>query len=126
MGKALVFDDITVASPLQTVTFTNGISGVVREYLDKLSVSVPTSHADAFQAFYIALRNNGVWEKLTCLYPMYGSASDCAYGLIGNDLTLPSGVTYDKGINLTNAYDGFGADGKGVLLLDVLLSPTIS
>ena len=118
MGKAIVFDDITVASPLQTVTFTHGVSGMVREYLDKLSIDVPEPHAEAFQAFYVALRNGGVWDKLTCLYPMYGSVSGCAYGLIGDSLTIPTGATYDKGINLVNATGGFGADGRGILLMD--------
>ena len=49
---------------------------------------------------------------------MYGSVEDCAYGLIGNSIVIPEGATYDKGINLTNAHGGFGAEGKGIKIID--------
>ena len=124
MGKALVFDGITVSNPLQTLTFSDGVSAVVRQYLANLSTSVPDAHAEAFDTFYHTLKDAGIWNKITCLYPLYGSASDCTYGLIGNPIAIPAGATYDKGLNLTNASGGFGADGKGIKILDYFPSTT--
>lgn len=118
MGKALVFDGIVISEPLQTVNFTDGLAQPVRTYINKLSTSVTDAQKQAFQAFYETLYNAGLWDKITCLYPMFGSVSDCAHGLIGSDIVIPSGATYDQGIDLTNASGGFGGMEKGILLLD--------
>lgn len=130
MGKALVFKGMTISNPLQTVTFTEGggddYSQPVQAYLNKLSVSPTKSHKDAFETFYQTLSTANLWDKISCLYPMYGSVADCAHGLIGNDIVIPSGATYDQGIDLTNASGGFGGMEKGILLFDGATFPPTS
>lgn len=117
-GKALVFDGIVINEPLQIVNFTDGLAQPVRAYINKLSTNVTDAQKQAFQTFYETLNNAGLWDKITCLYPMFGNVADCAHGLIGNDIVIPSGATYDQGIDLTNASGGFGGMGKGIMLLD--------
>lgn len=118
MGKALIFNGITVTNPIQTVTFSDGLSPVVRSYISKLSTPVTDVQKEAFQTFYETLVNAGIWDKITLLYPMFGSVSDCAFGMKGDNIIIPTGTTYDKGINLTNASGGFGAEGKGIKIID--------
>lgn len=118
MGKALVFDGTVISDPLLTVNFTDGLAQPVRTYINKLSTNVTDAQKQAFQTFYETLYNAGLWDKITCLYPMFGNVADCAHGLIGSDIVIPSGATYDQGIDLTNASGGFGAMGKGIMLLD--------
>lgn len=118
MGKALVFNGIVISERLTTVTFTDGLSTPVRAYLNKLSTKATEVQEQAFQTFYEALETAGLWDKISCLYPMFGSVADCAHGLIGDDIVIPTGATYDQGIDLTNASGGFGAMGKGILLFD--------
>lgn len=118
MGKALVFDGTVISDPLQTVNFTDGLAQPVRAYINKLSTNVTDAQKQAFQTFYETLNNAGLWDKITCLYPMFGNVADCAHGLIGSDIVIPSGATYDQGIDLTNASGGFGGMGKGIMLLD--------
>ncbi len=118
MGKALVFDGIVITEPLgDPVHFTDGLAQPVRTYIQNLSTSVTDAQKQAFQTFYETLNNAGLWDKITCLYPMWGNVADCSHGLIGEDITIPSGAIYDKGIDLTNATGGFGGAGKGILLL---------
>lgn len=115
MGKALVFDGIVISEPLgEPVHFTDGLAQPVRTYINKLSTNVTDAQKQAFQTFYETLNNAGLWDKITCLYPMWGNRADCAFGLIGDNLDIPTGATYDKGINLVNASGGFGAAGKGI------------
>lgn len=119
MGKALVFDGIVITEPLgEPVHFTDGLAQPVRTYINKLSTNVTDAQKQAFQTFYETLYNAGLWDKITCLYPMFGNVADCAHGLIGSDIVIPSGATYDQGIDLTNASGGFGGMGKGIMLLD--------
>lgn len=124
MGKALIFEGITISNPLEVVTFSDGLSAPVRNYLGQLSSSVSDAKKQAFQSFYEALVEAGIWDKITLLYPMYGNAQDCAYGLKGDNLTIPTGATYSNGIDLTNASGGYGNAGKGIKLLDTFPTTT--
>lgn len=116
MGKAIVFDGLTVQEPLQKVTFSDGTPTAIRQYLNKLSVQVSDSKVEALTAFYETLDNAGLWNYIRFLYPMFGSVNDCAHGLVGADIVIPTGATYDKGLNLVNASGGIGPKGNGITL----------
>lgn len=116
MGKAIVFGDLTVTNPLQQVTFSDGTPTAIRQYLNKLSVQVSDSKVEALTTFYQTLNNAGLWNEIRFLYPMFGSAADCAHGLVGADITIPTGATYDKGLNLVNASGGIGPKENGITL----------
>lgn len=117
MGKALVFNDIVVEDPLKQVTFVGEVVPVaIKQYILKLSQPISKKKVNALVAFYNALNDAGLWSKIRFLYPMYGSVEDCAHGLVGDDLTIPTGATYDKGLNLVNATGGKGPKGNGILV----------
>ena len=117
MGKALVFNDIVVEGPLKQVTFVGEVVPVaIKQYILKLSQPISKKKVNALVAFYNALNDAGLWSKIRFLYPMYGSVEDCAHGLVGDDLTIPTGATYDKGLNLVNATGGKGPKGNGILV----------
>ena len=117
MGKALVFDDIVVENPLKKVTFVGKVVPVaIKQYILKLSQPIAKKKVTALTAFYNALNDAGLWSKIRFLYPMYGSVEDCAHGLVGDDITIPTGATYDKGLNLVNATGGKGPKGNGILV----------
>lgn len=116
MGKALVIDGITISNPVRTVTFS-GVGAEVLAYAAKISSTLSDSQQESIQSFIDTLKDNGLWESVEFFYPMYGSAADCAYGIVGDDLTLPTGTAYDKGLNLNNATGGgAGACSKGIIL----------
>lgn len=117
MGKALVFNDIVVEDPLKQVTFVGEVVPVaIKQYILKLSQPISKKKVTALTTFYNALNNAGLWSKIRFLYPMYGSVDDCAHGLVGDDLIIPTGATYDKGLNLVNATGGKGPKGNGILV----------
>lgn len=117
MGKAIVFDDIVVKNPLKQVTFVGEVVPVaIKQYILKLSQPISKKKVTALIAFYNALNDAGLWSQIRFLYPMYGSVDDCAHGLVGDDLIIPSGATYDKGLNLVNATGGKGPKGNGILV----------
>lgn len=117
MGKALVFNDIVVEDPLKQVTFVGEIvPAAIKQYILKLSQPISKKKVTALTAFYNALNDAGLWSEIRFLYPMYGSVDDCAHGLVGDDLIIPSGATYDKGLNLVNATGGEGQKGNGILV----------
>lgn len=116
MGKALVFNDIVVEDPLKQVTFIGEVPVAIKQYILKLSQPILKKKVNALVAFYNALNDAGLWSKIRFLYPMYGSVEDCAHGLVGDDLTIPTGATYDKGLNLVNATGGEGPKGNGILV----------
>lgn len=117
MGKALVFNDIVVEHPLKQVTFVGEVVPVaIKQYILKLSQPISKKKVTALIAFYNALNDAGLWSEIRFLYPMYGSVDDCAHGLVGDDLIIPSGATYDKGLNLVNATGGKGPKGNGILV----------
>lgn len=117
MGKALVFNDIVVEDPLKQVTFVGEVvPAAIKQYMLKLSQPISKKKVNALVAFYNALNDAGLWSTIRFLYPMYGSVEDCAHGLVGDDLTIPTGATYDKGLNLVNATGGKGPKGNGILV----------
>lgn len=117
MGKALVFNDIVVKDPLKQVTFVGEIiPAAIKQYILKLSQPISKNKVNALVAFYNALNDAGLWSQIRFLYPMYGSVDDCAHGLVGDDLTIPTGATYDKGLNLVNATGGKGPKGNGIFV----------
>ena len=117
MGKALVFNDIVVKDPLKQVTFVGEVVPVaIKQYILKLSQPISKKKVTALTAFYNALNEAGLWSQIRFLYPMYGSVEDCAHGLVGDDLMIPTGATYDKGLNLVNATGGKGPKGNGILV----------
>lgn len=117
MGKALVFNDIVVENPLKQVTFVGeALPVAIKQYILKLSQPISKKKVTALTTFYNALNDAGLWSEIRFLYPMYGSVEDCAHGLVGDDLIIPSGATYDKGLNLVNATGGEGPKGNGILV----------
>lgn len=117
MGKALVFEGITITNPLQKVQFSDGLSTIIRDYKNKLVSGLSDTQAKALESFYEKLRDAGLWDSLDMFYPMYGSVSDCSYGVVGKDITIPNGAVYNKGLDLTNASgSSVGAYGTGILL----------
>lgn len=117
MGKALVFNDIVVKDPLKQVTFVGeAVPAAIKQYILKLSQPISKKKVTALTAFYNALNDAGLWSEIRFLYPMYGSVDDCAHGLVGDDLTIPTGATYDKGLNLVNATGGKGPKGNGIVV----------
>lgn len=117
MGKALVFNDIVVKGPLKQVTFVGEtIPVAIKQYILKLSQPISKKKVTALTAFYNTLNEAGLWSQIRFLYPMYGSVDDCAHGLVGDDLMIPTGATYDKGLNLVNATGGKGPKGNGILI----------
>lgn len=117
MGKALVFNDIVVKDPLKQVTFVGEIiPAAIKQYILKLSQPISKNKVNALVAFYNALNDAGLWSQIRFLYPMYGSVDDCAHGLVGDDLTIPTGATYDKGLNLVEATGGKGPKWNGIFV----------
>lgn len=117
MGKALVFNDVVVENPLKQVTFVGElVPFAIKQYILKLSQPISKTKVTALTAFYNVLNDAGLWSQIRFLYPMYGSVEDCAYGLVGDDLIIPAGATYDKGLNLVNATGGKGPKGNGILI----------
>ena len=117
MGKALIFNDIVVKDPLKQVTFVGeAVPVAIKQYILKLSQPIFKKKVTALTAFYNALNDAGLWSQIRFLYPMYGSVDDCAHGLVGDDLIIPSGATYDKGLNLVNATGGKGPKGNGIFV----------
>lgn len=117
MGKALIFGDIIISNPIANLTLNDALSDDVRAYVDKLSVHPSDTVKAAFQTFYETLETANVINNMKAFYPMYGSTADCAYGIVGSDLILPTGgLVYDKGLNLTEATGGAGVQAKGILV----------
>lgn len=117
MGKALVFNDIVVEEPLKQVTFVGEVvPSAIKQYILKLSKPISKKKITALTTFYNTINDAGLWSEIRFLYPMYGSVDDCAHGLVGDDLIIPSGATYDKGLNLVNATGGEGPKGNGILV----------
>lgn len=116
MGKALVFDSIGINDFLGKIdlSLNDGMNTVVRNYVNKLSSAISDAQIEALMDFYTTLENAGLWNNIAYFYPMFGNVKDCAYGLKGEDLIIPEGSVYNKGIDLTNAEGGFGYLGKGI------------
>lgn len=74
MGKALIFNGVTVESPLQSVTFVKELitaSDYVTEYA-KLATSVTIEQKENLSEFVKTLIINGIWDKVKCCFPMLG------------------------------------------------------
>lgn len=103
MGHALVFDGLVIENPIGTVTFVedDGLSEVTRSYFRKLSIDATPNVKMAFEKFYQSLKSANLWDDLFCFYPMFGSRNDCSVAFVGDNISIPDGATYDKGIQLT-------------------------
>lgn len=113
INSSLVFDQLRVAPE-------------VTSYVNRISGSISQEKIDALSDFFKEMRYRNLLECLSECLPMFGNnADDCKIALIGNDIQdLPSGATYDKGLNLLNAEGGIGPSWKGVLLFDGFSSNT--
>lgn len=105
-------------SSLQFET-ASGIPQEMNLYFEKLS-NVPTKlQKEAFANFYKTLKNAGLWSNIKCFLPMFGSdVQDCKFAIIGDDINIPNGATYDNGLSLLSGSGGIGPSGKGVKLYE--------
>lgn len=71
MGKALIFEGVTVSNPLRTVTFA---PGTAEEWVDNFSdvVTLTSSEKNALTTFVDTLMNNNLWDSVRDFFPMLG------------------------------------------------------
>lgn len=74
----------------------------MESYISQLSFVPTLLQRKALYDFYSSLVLMGKWNALKFLYPMWGTISDCAHGIKGADITIPSGATVSSsGIDLS-------------------------
>ena len=74
MGKALVFDGITVSNPLRTITFAPETAEEwVNNYADV--VTLTSGEKSALTTFVDTLMNNNLWGSVRDFFPMLGGLS---------------------------------------------------
>lgn len=127
MGKALIFNGVTVNSPLQTVTFIKEpvtSDDYINEYA-KLATEVTSEQKGYLKTFIETLMTNNLWDKVRSCYPMLGGLSgynkDLKDVLNQQDWKIPPvGVSWDETRNAPFiSLPGFASDGKSIHFSDL-------
>lgn len=71
MGKALIFEGVTVSNPLRTVTFA---PSTAEEWVDNFAdvVTLTSGEKNALTTFVNTLMNNNLWDSVRDFFPMLG------------------------------------------------------
>lgn len=102
MGKALIFDGITVSNPLRVITFApDTAEGWVNNYASVVTIDSTTKAA--LVTFVQTLMNAGLWDSVRDFFPMLGGLDGYAVSLKRPtkdfNWNLPTGTTWDSNRN---------------------------